>query len=64
MSITGYKIVLSKNAIQNIKEMKTYNTYLLFYVINETRKSITIIHVLQESMNWQFIIKRWLRENS
>lgn len=42
--------------------LKPYNSYLLFYVVNESQKMITVLRIMQDGMNWQFIIKRWLRE--
>ena len=49
----GYKIYL-----------KPYRTYLIFYVINEKKKIVTILRVLQDGMNWQVIIKDWLNSQS
>lgn len=42
--------------------MKSYKAYLIFYLVDEKNKRITVLHVLQEGMNWQFVIKRWLRD--
>lgn len=44
--------------------LKSHNSYLLFYVVNEPKKRITVLRVMQDGMNWQFIIKKWLREAS
>lgn len=41
--------------------VKPRDTYLVFYtVINNT---VTILRVMQDGMNWQFIIKRWISQN-
>lgn len=41
---------------------KPYRTYLLFYIVDEGRLVVTILRVLQDGMNWQYILKRWVRE--
>lgn len=48
----GYKIYL-----------KPYQTYLFFFVVDEPKRTVTILRVLQDGMNWQHIMKRWLRSN-
>lgn len=42
--------------------LKSSNTYLLFYVVDNNRNVVTILRVLQDGMNWQFIIKNWLKK--
>ena len=44
--------------------VKSYRTYLLFYVVDEKEKTATILRVLQDGMNWRYIIKHWLDENN
>jgi Plasmid stabilisation system protein. len=44
--------------------LKLANSYLLFYVVNEKKKIITVLRVMQDGMNWKFIIKRWIGETS
>ena len=44
--------------------VKSYRTYLLFYVVDEKEKTVTILRVLQDGMNWRYIIKRWIDENN
>ena len=51
-SLRGYDIYL-----------KPYRTYLLFYTIDEDAGIVTILRVLKDGMNWQYILKRWLIEN-
>lgn len=43
--------------------MKPPNTYLLFYTIDEIGQVVTVLRVLQDGMDWEYIIKRWIREN-
>lgn len=42
--------------------LKFHNSCLLFYVVNEPKKTITVLRIMQDVMNWQFIIKRWQKE--
>lgn len=37
---------------------KPYQTYLLFYTIDEYQKTVVILRVLQDSQNWKYIIGR------
>lgn len=37
--------------------------HLLFYVVNESIATVTILRVLQDGMDWKNIIQRWIREN-
>ena len=43
--------------------IKPYRTYLFFYVVDEQRQTVTMLRVLQDGMNWEYIIERWIREN-
>lgn len=42
--------------------LKPRNTYLVFYTVDEPSQTVTVLRVMQDGMNWQYIIKRWLRE--
>lgn len=42
--------------------LKPYHTYLFFYVVDNDF-TVTILRVLQDGMNWQYILKCWLGEN-
>ena len=44
--------------------MKPYLSYLFFYIVNEEDTTVTILRVLQDGMNWQFIMKQWLAQSS
>lgn len=43
--------------------MKPHDTYLIFYVVDEPKQIVTVLRVMQDGMNWQYIIGRWIREN-
>lgn len=43
--------------------IKPYRTYLFFYVVDEHRHTVTMLRVLQDGMNWEYLIKRWIQEN-
>lgn len=43
--------------------LKSYRTYLFFYIVNDAESTVTVLRVLQDGMNWQFIIKQWLAQN-
>ncbi|MDE6640144.1 MAG: type II toxin-antitoxin system RelE/ParE family toxin [Acetatifactor sp.] len=43
--------------------LKPYLTYLFFCIVNEEDSAVTILRVLQDKMNWQFIMKQWLAQN-
>lgn len=42
--------------------LKPYRTYLFFYVVDDDF-TITVLQVLQDGMDWQYILERWLSEN-
>ena len=44
--------------------MRPYHTYLFFYVVDEDNRNVIVLRVLQESMNWQLILKQWLKKNN
>lgn len=44
--------------------MKPCESYLLFYTVDEAVKTVTVLRVMQDGMDWQYIINRWLRENA
>lgn len=44
--------------------LKHCESYLLFYTVNEETKTVTVLRVMQDGMDWQYIIDRWLRENT
>lgn len=44
--------------------IKPQRGYLLFYVVDERLLTVTVLRVLQNGMDWQKIIQRWVQENS
>lgn len=38
-------------------------SHLLFYAVDESLEKVTVLRVLQDGMDWQYIVKRWIREN-
>ena len=40
--------------------IKQQNNQFLFYTINEEKHIVIVLRVLQDGMDWQNIIKRWL----
>ena len=44
--------------------LKPYKSYLFFYVIDEKKAVLTVLRVMQDGMNWEYILKRWLREQN
>lgn len=43
--------------------LKPYMTYLLFYVVEDEKRNVIILRVLQDGQDWQYILKCWLEEN-
>ncbi len=43
--------------------LKPYKSYLFFYVVDEETSTVTVLRVLQDGMNWEFILEKWLRNN-
>ena len=40
--------------------IKPQNNYLLFFTVNEVTATVTILRVLQDGMDWEYIIKSWI----
>lgn len=43
--------------------VKSSQSYLFFYVVNEDEKIVTVLRVLQDRMNWKYIFKNWIKNN-
>ena len=43
--------------------MKPINDNLLFYVVDEEIKTVSVLRILQDGMDWQSIIRTWLADN-
>ena len=44
--------------------MKPQSNHLLFYTINDDKAIVTVLRILQDGMDWEYIIKRWIQINS
>jgi plasmid stabilization system protein ParE len=44
--------------------LKPASSHLLFYTIDETKKVVTVLRVLQDGMDWEYIIQQWIKRNS
>ena len=44
--------------------MKSQSNHLLFYVIDEDEDIVTVLRVLQDGMDWEYIIQRWIHINA
>ncbi len=42
--------------------MRVYRTYLFFYIVEHERKTVTILRVMQDGMNWKYLLDLWLKE--
>jgi len=40
---------------------KPYQSYLFFYIVDELQKKIIILRVMQDGMNWKYVLQVWLR---
>lgn len=43
--------------------MKPISNHLLFYTIDEDEMVVTVLRVLQDGMDWEYIIKHWIESN-
>ena len=41
--------------------MRCVKSYLFFYVVDD--KKISVLRVLKDGMNWEYIMKLWIRQN-
>lgn len=44
--------------------MKPQSNHLLFYTIDDDKGIVTVLRVLQDGMDWEYIIQRWIQINS
>ena len=44
--------------------MKPKDNHLLFYTVDEEKKIVTVLRVLQDGMDWEYIIQRWIDSNA
>ncbi len=43
--------------------MKPNSNHLLFYTIDEEKMVVTVLRVLQDGMDWEYIIGHWIESN-
>lgn len=44
--------------------MKSQSNHLLFYTVNEQKAVVIVLRVLQDGMDWEYIIQHWISRNS
>lgn len=44
--------------------MKPQSNHLLFYTIDNDKGIVTVLRILQDGMDWEYIIQRWIQINS
>lgn len=44
--------------------IKPYQSYMIFYTIDTSKKTVVVLRVLQDGMDWENIIVHWLEEFS
>lgn len=44
--------------------IESCENHLLFYTIDEDAGIVTVLRILQDGMDWQYTIRRWIKENS
>lgn len=42
---------------------KPYQSYIIFYTVNDDKGVVTVLRVLRDSEDWQYIIRKWIFEN-
>ena len=40
--------------------LKPYRTYLFFYIVDELTRTVTVIRVMHDGMDWKWILNMWL----
>lgn len=40
---------------------KPCQTYLLFFIVDDRKKEVIILRVLQDRQNWKYIIGQWIK---
>lgn len=40
--------------------MKPYDEYLLLYTINEMNYTVLVLRIMEDRMNWMYMLKQWL----
>ena len=40
--------------------LKAYKNYLLFYTVDKSTATVTVLRILQDGMDWENIIRQWI----
>lgn len=40
--------------------LKAYKNYLLFYTVDKSTDTVTVLRILQDGMDWENIIRQWI----
>ncbi len=60
---TGYETTGFQYRGYDIYIMPSSN-HLLFYTADEQKRVVTILRILQDGMDWEYIIKQWIESNT
>lgn len=44
--------------------IKSYDSYLLFFTVDKEQSEVTILRILQDRQDWEYILVRWVQQNS
>lgn len=44
--------------------MKPQSNHLLFHTIDDDKGIVTVLRILQDGMDWEYIIRQWIQINS
>ena len=44
--------------------MKPNSNHLLFYTVDEEKMVVTVLRVLQDGMDWEYIVRQWIESNA
>lgn len=44
--------------------MKPQSNHLLFYTIDDDKDLVTVLRILQDGMDWEYIIQQWIQIKS
>ena len=44
--------------------MKPQSNHLLFYTVDDDKGIVTVLRVLQDGMDWEYIIQQWIQINT
>jgi plasmid stabilization system protein ParE len=38
-------------------------SHIIFFIVDDTKRTVTVLRVLQDGMDWEYILHRWIRES-